>query len=78
MYPGMKIVDIGPGTKDKFTVEKYKDELRRPYSEKDLYLSKAAHAEKKYCTFENWLEGVINPNAILTTQFLLKSFFVPN
>ena len=47
MYPGMKIVDIGPGTKDKFTVEKYKDELRRPYSEKDLYLSKAAHAEKK-------------------------------
>ena len=46
MYPGMKIVDIGP-RQNKFTVEKYKDELRRPYSEKDLYLSKAAHAEKK-------------------------------
>ena len=76
MYPGMKIIDIGPGTKHKFTVEKYKEELRRPYPEKDLYLSKAAHAEKKKdCTFENWLEGVINPNAIHDNTVSTKEFF---
>ena len=63
MYPDMKIVNVVSGTQHKFTVQKYKDELERPYSKIDLYLWKAVNAEKN-CLSENCFEGVINLNAI--------------
>ena len=59
---------------NKFTVQKYKDELWRPYWKIDLYLSKAAKAEKN-CTSENWFEGVINPNAIYENAISTGKFF---
>ena len=74
MYPDMKIVDPVPGTQHKFTVQKYKDELGRPYLKIDLYLCKAVNAEKT-CTFENWFEGAINPNAIYDNTISAEKFF---
>ena len=77
MYPGMKIIDIAPGTQHKFTVQKYKDELGRPYSKIGLCLCKASHAEKKKdCSAsENWCEGVISPNAIHDNTTFTEKFF---
>ena len=73
MYPDMKIVDNVPGTQRKFTVQKYKDELGRPYLKIDLYLCQAGNVEQN-CTSENWFEGVINPNAIHDTISTEKFF----
>ena len=38
LYPDMDIVLNIPGSSEKFTVEKYKDELGRPYSRVNLYI----------------------------------------
>ena len=82
MYPDMEIVDIVPGKQHKFIVQKYKDELGRPYSKIDLYLCKAGNVE------ENWtleivhlrtgLKGSSIQMLFMTTQFLLKISFVPH
>ena len=72
----MKIVKIVPGTQNKFTVQKYKDELERSYSKIDLYLCKGIHAEKKkLCTSEYWFEGVISPNTIHDNTIFTDIFF---
>ena len=74
MYPDMKIVDVAPGTRHKFTVPKCKDDLGRPCSKIDLYLRKSVNAEKN-CTSENWFEEVINPNAIYDNTNSAEKFF---
>ena len=74
MYPDMKIVDVAPETRHKFTVQKYKDDLGRQYSKIDLYLRKSVNAEKN-CTSENWFEEVINPNAIYDNTISAEKFF---
>ena len=40
LYPDQKIVDTVPGTTEKFTVERYKQELAKPYSKIVLFLCK--------------------------------------
>ena len=70
----MEIVHVMPGTQHKFTVQKYKDELGRPYSKIVLYLCKAVNAEKN-CASENWFEGVIKPNAIYDNTISTEKFF---
>ena len=52
MYSDMNIVDVVPGTQHKFTVQKYKDELGRPYSKMDLHLCKVVNVERN-CASEN-------------------------
>ena len=74
IYPDMEIVDVVPGTKHKLTVQKYKDELGRPYSKIELYLCKAVNAEKN-CASENWFEAVIKPNVIYDNAISPEKFF---
>ena len=40
LYPDQKVVQKVPGSKDDFTVFRYKKELAKPYSKVDLYLCK--------------------------------------
>ena len=40
LYPDQKIVDTVPGTIEKITVERYKQELAKPYSKLVLFLCK--------------------------------------
>ena len=47
LYPDMDIVNNMPGSSEKFTVEKYKDELGRPYSRVNLYICNLLHFEGK-------------------------------
>ena len=47
LYPDMDIVDKIPGSTEKFTVEKYKEELGRPYSRVNLYICNMLHFEGK-------------------------------
>ncbi len=47
LYPDMDIVDKIPGSNEKFTVEKYKDELGRPYSRVNVYICNMVHFEGK-------------------------------
>ena len=49
LYPDMDIVDKIPGSTEEFTVEKYKDELGRPYSRVNLYICNMLHFEGKDC-----------------------------
>ena len=74
MYSDMNIVDVVPGTQHKFTVQKYKDELGRPYSKMDLHLCKVVNVERN-CASENWFEGVINPNDIYDNTISTEKFF---
>ena len=79
MYPDMKIVKIVPGTQNKFTVQKYKDELERPYSKIDLYLCKGINAEKKNCVhLSTGLKASSVQILSMTTQFLLTFSFIPH
>ena len=39
MYPDMKIADVVPEIQYKFTVQKYKYELGRPYLKTSLYFN---------------------------------------
>ena len=45
LYPDMDIVEKIPGTSEKFTVQKYKEELGRPYSRINLYICNMLHFE---------------------------------
>jgi len=38
IYPDQKVVDFVPGSNVPFTVERYKDELGKPYAKLDLYI----------------------------------------
>ena len=44
-YPDQKIVEFIPGSNEEFTVEKYKDELGKPYSQVNLYLCNVSIVE---------------------------------
>lgn len=47
LYPDLDMVLHLPGTKESFTVEKYKDALGRPYSRVNLYICKMMDYESK-------------------------------
>ena len=48
LYPDMDIVCNIPGKSEKFSVEKYKEELGRPYSRVNLYICKLLDYESKW------------------------------
>ena len=70
----MSTVNVVPGTRHKFTVQTYMDELGRLYSKMDLHLYKVVNAERN-CASENWFEGVINPNTIYDNTISTEKFF---
>ena len=51
LYPDMDNVLCLPGTKELFSVEKYKESLGRPYSRVNLHICKMVDYESRNCTF---------------------------
>ena len=75
MYPDMKIVDVVPGAQYKFTVQKCKDEMGRPYSKIDFNYAKQSIL-KKVVHLRIGLNGSSIQMLSMTTQLLLKKSFV--
>ncbi|XP_046856047.1 uncharacterized protein LOC124449140 [Xenia sp. Carnegie-2017] len=63
LYPDMDIVGNIPGSSEKFSVEKYKNELGRPYSRVNLYICKMLDFEVANDLTEDLEETVVPDTA---------------
>ena len=83
MYPElcilmyMKIADVVPEAQHKYTAQKCKDEMGRPYSKINLIYAKQS-MPKKIIHLRIDLKGSSTQMLSMTTQFLLKRSFVPH
>ena len=50
LYPDFDLVLTVPGTSERFSVEKYKESIGRPFSRVNLYMCKLPDYESKKCT----------------------------